>query len=170
LPVFCAYFNLRNSFPPLPNCFCNQSVLIKFSDKGEFLLACPNYNVDGARPKCNWELDANQVPFKRPEGCTHPLPNRGSNKLLQSYNSGSRVRIVNHDHDNDREVIFYGDHKRSNKNHNHRGTRKSYHNKDQQPIRSNGRSSGVTSYLQDRWDNQTRNDDRNQNKPTSRVQ
>ena len=41
------------------------------------MFTCPNYLIDGARPKCTWRLWASEVPFQKTNGCTHPLQKQG---------------------------------------------------------------------------------------------
>ncbi|CAG8584702.1 4790_t:CDS:2 [Funneliformis caledonium] len=121
--TFCAFFHLKNTFrlshPPPPNCFCKLPVTMRYVysqdlNREELKFVCPNYLIDGARPKCTWMLSASEVPFKRPNGCTHPLQKQGSNRLLEpsqqiqscnhsiikretsnGYNSGTRGRFGN---------------------------------------------------------------------------
>ncbi|RIA88212.1 hypothetical protein C1645_775524 [Glomus cerebriforme] len=90
--TFCAFFDLRNSYPlshpPPPNCFCGLPVTMRYmNSRAEFhgrklMFTCPNYLIDGARPKCTWKLWADEVPFQRPNGCTHPLQRQGATRLL----------------------------------------------------------------------------------------
>ncbi|GES76817.1 death-associated inhibitor of apoptosis 1 [Rhizophagus clarus] len=84
--TFCAFFNLRNSYPlshpSPPNCFCGLPVMMRHEFHGKLMFTCPNYLIDGARPKCTWKLWANEVPFQKTNGCTHPLQKKGITRLL----------------------------------------------------------------------------------------
>ncbi|CAB4427587.1 unnamed protein product [Rhizophagus irregularis] len=84
--TFCAFFDLRNSYPlshpSPPNCFCGLPVMMRHEFHGKLMFTCPNYLIDGARPKCTWKLWANEVPFQKTNGCTHPLQKQGITRLL----------------------------------------------------------------------------------------
>ncbi|CAI2172386.1 13950_t:CDS:2 [Funneliformis geosporum] len=100
--TFCAFFNLKNTYqlshPPPPKCFCKLPATMRYVDsqdlnREELKFVCRNYLIDGARPKCTWMLSASEVPFQRPNGCTHPLQKQGSNKLLEP---SQQIQSCNH--------------------------------------------------------------------------
>ncbi|KAI7861403.1 hypothetical protein BDF14DRAFT_1887222 [Spinellus fusiger] len=79
--TFCIIFGVTNQYHKrtvmTPTCFCNANVVLyeeKLRNKSNFLLTCPNFFIDGARPKCSWSLHANRVPFKKTDRPTHYLP------------------------------------------------------------------------------------------------
>ncbi|KAG9302880.1 hypothetical protein G9A89_022296 [Geosiphon pyriformis] len=94
--TFCAYFQLQNNFPkyhpPPPKCFCGLLVKMRTTMgaiPGRLQFTCPNYQINGARPKCTWHLWAQEVPFERPAGCIHPLKNMNEKLLLEPKPDGS---------------------------------------------------------------------------------
>jgi hypothetical protein len=137
--TFCAFFDLQNSYPlshpPPPNCFCGLPVTMRHDNRGKLMFTCPNYLIDGARPKCTWKLWASEVPFQRPNGCTHPLQKQGTDRLLEpsrQIQSRNRKRETFNNHNSVRVENNIG-------YNNNNGERfKLYHQQQQREIRFNG--------------------------------
>ncbi|KAI9301353.1 hypothetical protein BJ944DRAFT_169233, partial [Cunninghamella echinulata] len=78
--TFCVAFRMTNDFkklsPPVPKCFCNLRVVISendFKGKRRISFTCPNFYIDGAKPKCSWFLWAEELVFNKPKYPRHSL-------------------------------------------------------------------------------------------------
>ena len=72
--TFCVRFRVINDYSKqtltVPRCFCGLRV--KMAEQNDRLVfKCPNYDIDGAKPKCAWNLWAEQVAFARPQPLLH---------------------------------------------------------------------------------------------------
>ncbi|KAI9027339.1 hypothetical protein CLU79DRAFT_717359 [Phycomyces nitens] len=83
--TFCVLLKVSNPYPKRPcfrrKCFCNTFVVLKevkdVSNRTLFAFTCPNFYIDGARPKCSWFLWAENVPFENPGFTLHtPIPSK----------------------------------------------------------------------------------------------
>ncbi|KAG1187213.1 hypothetical protein G6F36_005593 [Rhizopus arrhizus] len=73
---FCAMFSVTNIYAKrsltVPTCFCKRPVILK--DQGGTLeFVCMNCDVEGAKPKCSWNLPVAEVAFPRPVTRLHRL-------------------------------------------------------------------------------------------------
>ncbi|KAL0083000.1 hypothetical protein J3Q64DRAFT_1850188 [Phycomyces blakesleeanus] len=70
-------FNRYLKRPCFPiKCFCELDAVVKRVDKDgkkKLALTCPNFFIDGARPKCSWYLYAEQVAYESPGYSIHTI-------------------------------------------------------------------------------------------------
>ncbi|KAJ8656300.1 hypothetical protein O0I10_008094 [Lichtheimia ornata] len=72
--TFCVRFRVINDYSKqtlaVPRCFCGLRV--KMAEQNDrIVFKCPNYDIDGAKPKCAWNLWAEQVAFGKPQPLLH---------------------------------------------------------------------------------------------------
>ncbi|ORZ19636.1 hypothetical protein BCR42DRAFT_297392, partial [Absidia repens] len=71
---FRIFNELKKSSPLAPRCFCNRRVVLtecEYNQKRRICFVCPNFYVDGAKPKCSWFLWAEELAFNRPKYPRH---------------------------------------------------------------------------------------------------
>ncbi|KAI8092800.1 uncharacterized protein BX664DRAFT_236605, partial [Halteromyces radiatus] len=64
----------KKSSPRAPRCFCNRRVILSECDyklERRLCFVCPNFYIDGARPKCSWFLWAEELAFNKPKYPRH---------------------------------------------------------------------------------------------------
>ncbi|KAG2219807.1 hypothetical protein INT45_001139 [Circinella minor] len=100
--TFCVLFHYINDypkkFPPTPKCFCNLQVIVAEvedydKDSGSYyqriIFKCPHHDIDGAKPKCTWSLNAEEVPFRRPKYLLH---SRDLDEMVARLRARMRIR------------------------------------------------------------------------------
>jgi hypothetical protein len=81
--TFCTLFDVENEYecrtPTVPLCSCKRPVIQKTETRGitpMIVFVCKNADIDGARPKCSWLLEANRTPLPKPKYPLHAIIER----------------------------------------------------------------------------------------------